>query len=103
MQYHSVRIGVSADRHWSPESETYTTADVLLQYLCLGWKLDDKVSAETYYHAGYRRSDVYYFTLKQNGVTLQMPVLANPVVRRIVRDHGLTVLWINAEPLGFLA
>ena len=103
MQYHSARIGTGAERHWSPESETYTTADVLLQYLCLGWKLDDKVSAESYYHAGYRRSDVYYFTLKQNGVSVQMPVLVNPVVCRVVRDHGLKVLWINAEPLGFPA
>jgi hypothetical protein len=103
MQYPPARIRIGADRHWSPESEAYATADVLLQYICLGWKLDDKVPAETYYHAGYRRSDVYYFTLKQNGTSIQMPVLVNPVVRRLVRDHGLTVLWINAEPPGFLA
>jgi hypothetical protein len=85
-------------RHWSADSEAYAPADVLLQHLRAGWKLDELVAIETFYYAGYRRSDIYYFTLQKDGKTIEMPVLANPAVFRIVKEYGLTTFRISLDP-----
>ncbi len=86
-------------RHWCPVSEMYAPADVLLQYLREGWELDMLVAVETFYFAGYRCSDIYYFTLHQEDMTLEMPVLANPIVLRVVEEQQLSILRINVAPL----
>lgn len=87
-------------KHWCPASETYATADVLLQYLRAGWELDNLVAVETFYHAGYRCSDIYCFTLMRNGESREIPILANPVVFRVIDDHQLTILRINVSPIS---
>ena len=87
-------------RHWSPDSETYAPADVLLQYLKKDWKLDKLVAVETVYHAGYRRSDIYYFTLERDGRTVEMPILANPAVFKVIEQNQLTTLRINVDREG---
>ncbi len=89
-------------RHWSPDSEPYASADVLIQYLRLGWIVDKLVAVETVYHSARRSSNVFYFTLSLNGQTIEMPVLANPVVLDLLKRHKLTTLRINVaheEPL----
>ncbi len=86
-------------RHWCPVSEKYAPADVLLQYLRDGWELDNLVAVETFYFAGYRCSDIYYFTLCQQDAFCEMPVLANPVVLRLVDERQLSILRINVAPL----
>ncbi len=82
-------------RHWSPESEPYASADVLIQYLRMGWVLDKLVAVETIYHTAHRRSNVYYFTLHRDEQTVEMPVLANPVVLDLLKRNRLTTLRIN--------
>ncbi len=82
-------------RHWSPESETYASADVLLQYLRRGWVLEKLVAVETVFHAANRHSNVFYFTLTHDDQTIEMPVLANPVVLDLMRRYKLTTLRIN--------
>ncbi len=83
-------------RHWCPQSQTYAPADVLLQHLHIGWKLDDLVSVETFYCAGQRRVDVYVFTLRRDEDWVKMPVVANPVVLNTVKNYNLTILQINS-------
>jgi hypothetical protein len=104
MQYDAVTTHVDISqcekrtyRHWSPESELYAPADVLLQYLRQGWKLDKLVAVETVYYSGCRRSDIFYFTLQCGEATVEMPVLANPVVFYLIEAQGLTLLRINVE------
>ena len=82
-------------RHWSPDSQTYAPADVLLNYIRQGWQLDSRAAVETFFYAGYRRVDVFYFTLRDGDVVVEMPVLANPAVSRLVEQNKLTVLRIN--------
>jgi hypothetical protein len=86
-------------RHWCPVAEKYAPADVLLQHLREGWELDPLVAVETFYFAGYRCSDIYYFTLRQANTTVEMPVLANPIVLRLVDERQLSTLRINIAPL----
>ncbi len=104
MQYDAVTTHVdisqcekSTYRHWSPESELYAPADVLLQYLRRGWRLDKLVAVETVYYSGCRRSDIFYFTLQCKDAMVEMPVLANPVVFELIEARGLTLLRINVE------
>ena len=83
-------------RHWSPASQAYAPADVLQRYLRTGWKLENLAAVESFYYAGYRRVDIYYFTLKRNEETIEMPVLRNPVVTRLIEEQKLTVMRINS-------
>ena len=84
-------------RHWSPDSETFAPADVLLQYLKRGWNLEKLVAVETVYYAGYRRSDIYYFTLERDGRSVEMPILATPAVFKVIEQNRLTTLRINVD------
>ncbi len=97
----SLRVD-NAFRHWSPESESYPPAEVLLQFIRLGWMLDELVAVETFYYAGYRRSDIYHFTLSRGDETIEIPVLANPAVFRVVNSCNLTVVKLNVarEPVA---
>jgi hypothetical protein len=83
------------ERHWSPESQPYAPADVLLNYLHSGWSLETLASVETFYYAGYRRVDIVHFTLRNGDSILEMPVLSNPAVTRLLEERGMTVLRIN--------
>ena len=90
----------TAFRHWSPESESYPPAQVLLQFIRLGWTLDSLVAVESFYYAGYRSSDVYHFTLLRGTDTIEIPVLANPAVFRVVESCKLTVVRLNVSREG---
>ena len=95
---HKVDYKVDLDdnyRHWSPNSQTYAPADVLVRHLRTGWTLEPMAAVETFYYAGYRRVDVYFFTLKKDDTTLEMPVLGNPAVRRLIEEQKLTVVRSN--------
>lgn len=83
-------------RHWSSQSQAYAPADVLLNHIREGWTLDSLVAIETFYYAGFRRIDVFYFTLplRRNAQTLEIPVVANPVVTRLIQECGLTC-WLH--------
>jgi hypothetical protein len=83
---------------WSPRSQTYAAADTLLRHLKEGWTLHPLVAVESIWHAGVRRVDVYYFTLLHGDAQLEMPVLANPVVFRLIEEHKLSLVRVNGTP-----
>src|SRR4051812_19520074 len=87
----------SSYRHWAPDSELYAPATVLEQHLSAGWEPDEVVAVESFYHAGYRRSEIYYFTLHNGGEVIEIPVLGNPAVFKIVEIYQLTTLRINID------
>ena len=84
-------------RHWSAESETYAPVEVLLNYLREGWQLDKLAAVEAYYYAGNRYIEVLYFTLWRDGDGLEIPVLSNPVSRRLIQEHKLSVIRVNVN------
>ena len=83
-------------RHWSSESQAYAPVDVLLYYLRDGWSLDNLAGVETFYYAGYRRVDVYYLTLRRHTESLEMPVLANPALTRLIEANKINVMRVNS-------
>lgn len=83
---------VSGILHWSPESQTYTTADVLLQYLRDAWTLRRNVVVETFGCSSYRRVSVYHFVLQKGSRRIELPIIENPIVQRLMRQYELAVL-----------
>jgi hypothetical protein len=75
---------VVSQQHWCPVSERYAPAEALLQYLHEGWEPDRFVTVEAIYFAHGRRSEIYHLTLRRASSSIEMPVLANPVIGRIV-------------------
>lgn len=78
-------------RHWSPTSQPYASADVLLQYLVVGWTVERTVAFEEFCYGGARYTRIYYFRLVYVEEFVWMPVLENPVVLRLIQDHGLNL------------
>ena len=81
-------------RHWSPTSQTYAPADVLMRYLATGWQINPVVGLEEHYHAGVRRVDIYHFELAKGEEQHILPVQSNPVVRRLLHERSLRVVVI---------
>jgi hypothetical protein len=94
--YTPANIDEEVSRHWSPASQAYAPADILQRYLRTGWILENLAAVESFYYAGYRRVDVYYFRLKRGDESVEMPVLMNPVVTRLIEEYKLTVIRINS-------
>ncbi len=84
-------------RHWSPTSQAYAPADVLVQYITEEWQVSPVVGLEEHWHAGIRRVDVYHFELNKEGQTLVVPVQSNPVIRRLIAQRGLKVVVLRRE------
>jgi hypothetical protein len=84
-------------RHWSSSSQTYVPADVLLEYLADDWDISSVVGREECWHGGGRHITVYYFELTRNQQAVVMPVLGNPVVRRLVDQRQLRVVLLTCD------
>lgn len=84
-------------RHWSPESEKYAPADVLLAHLRIGWQVEKAVFVEAIHHAHHCCWQVFHFTLRREDKTLCMPVLATPAVFHVIGEYKLTVLPFEAQ------
>ncbi len=84
-------------RHWSPSSQPYAPADVLVRYLSSGWQVSPVVGLEEHYHAGVRRVDIYHFELVKGDQQQILPVQSNPVVRRLLTEHNLRVVLLSKD------
>ena len=87
-------------RHWSPASQHYAPADVLLGYLADGWQISPVVGLEEHWHAGARRVDVYHFELAKENQVQVLPVQSNPIVRRLIHDRGLRVVLLRRDEVA---
>jgi len=83
--------------YWSCDSASYAPADVLDWYLSTGWRPDDPVAVETFYYGSGRHSAVYHFVLRRQDESVEMPVVANPAVFRVVAAHRLTTLCSGTD------
>ena len=98
-----IELGLTAidtRRHWSPSSQPYAPADVLLRYLAEGGQISPIVGLEEHVHAGARRVAVYHFELTKDGQQQILPVQSNPVVRRLLHDRNLRVVHLKRESLA---
>jgi hypothetical protein len=84
-------------RHWSPSSQIYAPADVLLQYLADGWAISPVVGQEAHWHAGVRRVDVYHFELVKGEQAQVLPVQSNPIIRRLIQRRQLKIVLLKSN------
>ena len=84
-------------RHWSSSSQTYVPADVLLEYLADGWDISSVVGREECWLGGGRHITVYYFELTRNNQAVVMPVLGNPIVRRLMDQQHLRAVLLKSD------
>ena len=82
-------------RHWCDTSEKFAGGDALLTALQNDWVADATCYEEQYWHAGTRLVTVYHFDLRHGDEMLHMPVIANPYVRRVVREEGFRIVPMN--------
>lgn len=78
-------------RHWSPESQLYAPAEVLLQYLRCGWTLSKTVGVKTVCCVSRRYIRIYSFGISNGTERKCIPVVSNPPALNLIRDYGLTV------------
>jgi hypothetical protein len=84
-------------QHWSPTSQPYAPADVLLEYLAEGWKLSPVVGRAEHCCSAGRHVDIYYFELIHDHRTIVMPVHGNPAVRRLVWERQLWIVALSSN------
>lgn len=82
-------------RHWSPESEKFGSGDALLHALDSGWHIDGVIFRQEFWHRGGRRVPVYHFHLHRADSAVQMAVVENPRVARLVSESGAQVVLLN--------
>ncbi len=88
---------IDTRRHWSPTSQPYAPADVLMRYLASGWQISPVVGLEEHYHAGVRKVDIYHFELVKDDEHQILPVQSNPVVRRLLKENDLRVVLLKSD------
>jgi hypothetical protein len=78
----------STERHWNSESQRYAGVDQLITYLLNGWDVDDVVLVEKPADSG---AQVYNFCLRRGESNIDIPVIANPHVERIIAHLNLII------------
>jgi len=75
--------------HWSAESQPYASGDILIDYLRNGWMPEHLATVETFYFPDNRCVHIFHFLLRKETRTLVMPVVANPVIHRLIQECGI--------------
>lgn len=78
-------------RHWSPLSEKFAGGDCLITAISRGWQVVGDIYREEFWHAGTRLTTVFHFTLQRGDETMNMPIISNPHVRRIIYMNRVKV------------
>ena len=71
---------------WSASSQPYAPVGVLLEHLADGWAISSEVIKEDVWYGAGRHVYVCHFQLTRGLQTRVMPVLSNPVVRRLMHQ-----------------
>ncbi len=78
-------------RHWCAKSEPYAGGDGLVTFLNDGWKMENTVYEEIYWHAGVRQIKIIHFDLRRGEESFTLPVLINPYIRRLLASLPIQV------------
>ncbi|HVO41324.1 MAG TPA: hypothetical protein VMT34_01815 [Aggregatilineales bacterium] len=77
--------------HWCQRTQPIAPAHILLQYIAHHWLPASLVTAQSFRLSEHRHVEVYEFVLYNGLDTITVPVLANPIVRRVIHQFKLTV------------
>ena len=79
---------IDVSRHWCPLSQRYAGVDALLGRLDNGWKIRGGIGLDEHWFGETRRTLVYHFVLTRQNHSVTMSVLHNPVLERLLTQHG---------------
>ncbi len=82
-------------RHWSPQSEKYSTADSLMTALESGWRVQGVVFRQEHWFDGARRASVYHVRLHRDSSAFTMIVIDSPYIGRLLDSIGVQVVQQN--------
>lgn len=71
-------------RHWSPESEAFAGGDALASMIHSGWRIQKKLYTTVIHLSGARSRSVCCIELERDGRSVQMHVMCNPYINRIL-------------------
>lgn len=77
--------------HWSPTSQAYAPADILESLLSNAWIPSPQVVLTQHALSSWRYTNIYTFTLRRDNSYLEVSVVENPVVLRLIRQHVLEI------------
>ena len=86
-------------RHWDPRSERYAGADALLTAVDEGWMPERTLYFEEFWFAGSRVVTVYHVELRRKGQVMNMPVISNPYLRRMLKVYQPTILALEEREM----
>ena len=88
MQSYYTRV----DRHFDPQSESYTGTDSLITALRRGWEMVGTIRREdVLLGRGVRRTSLYHIDLRRGQQKMTMPIVSNPHLLRILVDYELSI------------
>lgn len=93
--YHAEYMDVV--QHWSPDTEHFAGGDALVTMMMRGWELGPTVYMEYKHFGGNRRVRLYHCILSNRGHEIDMPVVHNPYVNRLIRNMQLMVEPYEAD------
>lgn len=79
-------------RHWHPQSEAYAGVDALFTALDRGWRIAGKIRRDERFLSEARSVIIFHFELKRADEWIQMPVLSNPCLLRLLEKQAVIVL-----------
>ncbi|MBZ0303703.1 MAG: hypothetical protein K8J31_28440 [Anaerolineae bacterium] len=86
-------------RHWSPISQKYAGGDAVITLFSEGWRLKESVFYEEFWLSGSRLVVVYHLEMARDEDTLNVPVLSNPYVDRMMTSLPLQVRPIRERAI----
>lgn len=96
--YHMDYMDVT--QHWHPGSEAYAGGDALLTMISRGWQMQRDVYVEKRDFAGMRSVSVYIVVLERDGEQIEMPLLRNPYINRLLRTGDYNQIPRDGVELG---
>jgi hypothetical protein len=83
-------------RHWCPISEPVTGGDVLESMLNQGWKISGGICYHQWHSLRGRNFHQYQFCLERDFHMINITVIANPFVQRLISRLHLAVIECEA-------
>lgn len=80
-----------SQRHYHASSEPFASGDTLQTLLYRGWQPAKGLRRHVYWLSAMRSVTVYEFQLHRGKEVIQIPILVNPFVLRMVNDLGLYI------------
>lgn len=90
--------GLFPYRHWSPESEQYARGDALYSFLMIGWQpTSNVVFYREIWLSGARQICILLIQLKKNEQIIEMPVLKNPFIHKMLCEMDIQQLPVEEK------